>query len=462
MYRSWRILGLKIPYYASPLTQILLLSITCFLCPGMFNALSGLGGGGQLNADVANKATVALYSTFASVSFFAGSICNIIGVQMTLFLGSLGYPLYVGSFLSYNHNQNEAFVIAAGAILGLCAALLWTAQGAMMMAYAVEEQKGRFIAVFWAIFNLGAVIGGLVPLIQNISSTADAVGDGTYIGFLALTLTGCCMAILLCKTDRVVRPDGSKIDHARQMSWKTELLGVWKVLRSQPTFLLLFPLFFSSNWFYTYQFNDVNLARFNIRTRSLNNLMYWLFQIIGAFTFGSLLDMTRFSRRTRAVGGLFLLFSITMIIWGCGYIFQKGYTRATVKSGETPVMDWTDSGFPGPFVLYCFYGMFDALWQTYVYWLMGALTNSSSRLAYFAGMYKSLQSAGAAIIYRLDSLGVPYMSLFISNWAMLAGSLIVAFPVAYFMVHEHSEADPDADSVDSSMSSEKANHSHAP
>lgn len=74
---------------------------------------------------------------------------------------------------------------------------------------------------------------------------------------------------------------------------------------------------------------------------------------------------------------------------------------------------------------------------------MGALSNSSSRLAYYAGMYKSLQSAGAAIIYRLDSLEVPYMSLFISNWALLPGSLIVAIPVACFMVHEHSDTGSD-------------------
>lgn len=74
---------------------------------------------------------------------------------------------------------------------------------------------------------------------------------------------------------------------------------------------------------------------------------------------------------------------------------------------------------------------------------MGALTNSSSRLAYYAGMYKGLQSAGAAVMYRLDSLEVSYMSLFISNWALLPGSLIIAIPVACFMVHEHSDAESD-------------------
>lgn len=123
------------------------------------------------------------------------------------------------------------------------------------MAYATENEKGHYIAIFWAIFNAGAVIGGLVPLIQNVSSTQSSVGNGTYIGFLALTLVGCCSSLALCKTRRVIRPDGSTIPITKQLSWKKELIGAWNVLVSQPSIILLFPLFFSSNWFYTYQFN---------------------------------------------------------------------------------------------------------------------------------------------------------------------------------------------------------------
>ena len=57
----------------------------------MYNALTGLGGGGQVNADVANKATVALYSTLAGTAFFGGTVCNLLGIQNTLFVGTLGY-----------------------------------------------------------------------------------------------------------------------------------------------------------------------------------------------------------------------------------------------------------------------------------------------------------------------------------------------------------------------------------
>ena len=67
---------------------------------------------------------------------------------------------------------------------------------------------------------------------------------------------------------------------------------------------------------------------------------------------------------------------------------------------------------------------------------MGAITNNSRKLANFAGFYKGIQSAGAAIMWRLDGLGTPYMSLFASCWALLAGSLVIALPVMMLKIKD--------------------------
>ena len=62
---------------------------------------------------------------------------------------------------------------------------------------------------------------------------------------------------------------------------------------------------------------------------------------------------------------------------------------------------------------------------------MGALTNNGRKLANFAGFYKGIQSAGAAIIYRIDALGAPFMNEFASAWALLAGALLIAAPLIF-------------------------------
>lgn len=192
MYKPRKIGTWTIPWFASPEVQLVLVSFVCFLCPGMFNAVSGLGGGGQVDAKDVSDANTALYSTFAVVGFFAGSIANWIGLRLTLSIGGFGYFLYVASLLSYNHNQNVGFLIFAGALLGVCGGLLWCAQGAVMMSYPNEKEKGKFIAIFWVIFNLGGVIGGLVgrPIPSDLIYQTDALSDPSGSEFALEFRTG--------------------------------------------------------------------------------------------------------------------------------------------------------------------------------------------------------------------------------------------------------------------------------
>jgi len=295
-----------------------------------------------------------------------------------------------------------------------------------MMSYPLESQKGRFISWFWMIFNLGGVLGSLIPLGQNINTVDNSVvSDGTYIGFIVLMFLGAVFALCLCDAGKVVREDGSRVILMKNPTWKTELVGLWQTLFTDSYIILLFPMFFASNWFYTYQFNGMNAAHFNTRTRALNNTLYWLSQIIGAFVFGFALDIKGIRRTLRAKGALFALLAITMAIWGGGYAWQSKQDERSITSAKDYVkVDFKDNGYVGPMFLYMFYGFYDAAWQTSVYWFMGALSNSGRKTANFAGFYKGIQSAGAAIIWAIDgNSNTSYMAEFASSWGILAGAL---------------------------------------
>ena len=69
---------------------------------------------------------------------------------------------------------------------------------------------------------------------------------------------------------------------------------------------------------------------------------------------------------------------------------------------------------------------------------MGALTNNSRKLANFAGFYKGIQSAGAAIMWALDNkdVAMPYMAMFASCWALLGASLIIALPLVLLKIQD--------------------------
>ncbi|RLV95354.1 hypothetical protein JA1_000993 [Spathaspora sp. JA1] len=437
------LLGFKFRY-SSGMTQIVMLAFVIFMTPGMFNALSGIGVsiGDQVTA---NNANVALYSTFATIGFFGGTICNIIGVRLSLMVGGTGYALYAGSLLAFNHTECKWFVILAGAVLGVCAAILWAAQGTIIMSYPTESTKGRAIMVFWVIFNMGGVIGSIIPLVNNLQNQTKAANDGTFIAFIILMCLGSVIASFMLPMSKVYKADGTKVSSAKQPYWKDELIALGKLLINEPRILLMFPMFFASNWFYTYQFNNVNRARFNLRTRSLNSLLYWLAQMLGAVIIGSILDWQKFRRSVRAKLGFIFLFVTSMAIWGGGLKFQLAYTRESAEAVPpliTP-LDFTDAGYVGPVFLYIFYGMFDAIFQSYIFWVLGALSNNPKKTALYAGFYKGIQSAGAAIAWRLDAIAVSYMVLFSSSWALCQGSLLIAAPLIFYYIKDTTTAEED-------------------
>ena len=63
--------GFRAVYY-HPVIQVFFLGFVCFMGPGLFNALNGLGGGGMVDATTSANANSTLYATFAVAAFFAG------------------------------------------------------------------------------------------------------------------------------------------------------------------------------------------------------------------------------------------------------------------------------------------------------------------------------------------------------------------------------------------------------
>lgn len=58
--------------YTDPMAQIIVLGMVCFLLPGMFNAINGLGAVGKADATITDNANTALAVTFAVCSLLAG------------------------------------------------------------------------------------------------------------------------------------------------------------------------------------------------------------------------------------------------------------------------------------------------------------------------------------------------------------------------------------------------------
>jgi hypothetical protein len=300
------------------------------------------------------------------------------------------------------------------------------------MSYPEEKDKGKYVAIFWSIFNIGGILGSIIALALNLENSSGHVSTGTYTAFVVIMILGIFFSLIIAHPVNVVRKDGTRIAIEQATDWKTELKGVFLVWKDW-RMIFIFPASLASNWFYSYQFR-VNVVYFDASARALNDTMYWTMQIIGSLLIGLILDYQGFTRRKRGLIGLGVAFVIINAVWAGGMAFQL-----TFDNDFTATIGWRDPGFAKPFVLYLFYGFSDAIYQSYLYWLMGAMSNDSSVLARYAGFYKAAQSAGAAISFGIDAANIPLRWECLVCWLLVFVSFPLVAIVAYNITETNKE-----------------------
>ncbi|EKD00083.1 DUF895 domain membrane protein [Trichosporon asahii var. asahii CBS 8904] len=354
----------------------------------------------------------------------SGSINNILGPRLTLSIGATGYALQVGSYLAYKErNETSPFVIVAGAYLGFTAAMLWSAQGAIMMAYPMEKDKGRSFSLFWVIFSLGGVVGACIALGIEARSTHATVSTPVFVAFIIVMCCGIGIAWLILPPNLVVRGDKTVVEIQASISVRQEIrhfIALFKDWRM----LFLFPMFFTSNYYYAYQ-GSIIAFMFNARTRALASLITQVGAMTGATLIGTILDRAPGTRRTRALVAWTLTLILELGVWSGAVAWQVQFKRTEPHLN----MDWSNGRAPGPLLLLLGLTIVDACFQGLAYYIMSSMTNDSFRLARLSGFYKSIQSAGAAVSYGMEAVATPYLTELIVSWKLILFSLPMSLPV---------------------------------
>ncbi|KAI0826330.1 MFS general substrate transporter [Irpex lacteus] len=435
---------MKLPsIYVNPMTQVVLVGITCFATVGMFSAVSNLGAGGTQDVSLSDTSNGVLYGMFAVTGLIAGGINNLLGPKITLFIGTLGYALYVGALWCFQTQGTRWFLIFAGALLGITAALLWAAQGAIMMSYPLEKDKGKAFGIFWAIFQFGSFIGSVIALAINIRSGGlSAVATSTYIAFIVIIFVGIASAFLVLPPNRVIRSDGTLVKLNAHTSVREEMMGTFRLLKDW-RMLALLPMFFASNYFYAYQ-GSVNATVFDGPTRALNATLEGAGAIVGALLIGfGVLDAPYMARRTRGYVGLAIVAVMVIIVWSVGLSWQVDFDRNYVADHGDKRINYHDSNYAGKGTLYFFYYFSDACYQALAYWIMSALTNDPFKLARYAGLYKAVQSAGSAGSFGMDAVLTPLLNEHLASWIMM----LVSFPLAFLVIRTIKETNYEEEEV---------------
>jgi MFS family permease len=217
-----------------------------------------------------------------------------------------------------------------------------------MMSYPEEKDKGRAFSLFWAIFQMGTLVGAAIALGIEAKSILPAVSTGVYLAFIIIMLTAIFTSWLILPATSVIRGDGTVVELQASLGPREEFKQFVELFKDS-RMLLLFPMFFASNYFYAYQ-GAIIAYLFNGRTRALCSLLTGLGSIVGALFVGFLLDGLPFPRRTRSLIACSVVIALNIAIWSGGLSFQVTFTRETKHT----TWDWTDHAAVGPIILVMF------------------------------------------------------------------------------------------------------------
>lgn len=182
---------------------------------------------------------------------------------------------------------------------------------------------------------------------------------------------------------RLVRSDGTHIAEFKPISLKKSMIETAKMF-TDPRMVIMIPVAFIPEMFMPLQ-ASMNAYAYNLRTRSLNNVLNNVTQIPTVVACGLFLDNKNLRRKTKA----FIAVTIIMV-WVVGSYIAQTIWLASWKFDRHvpgPSIDYKDAAYPGAVIIYLFYGGQYGMFQNTVVWIIGSLTNDPHQLAHFSGIF---------------------------------------------------------------------------
>ena len=425
----------------SPTGQVTILGLIFLFVFTAYMTIQGFAS--QLyGSDLGSNMESTLYATFTVACFFAPAVTNKLGSRLTLFIGTLGYgALVAASFLLavVQAPWCRGVVVLGGAILGVGAALLWTAQGRIMLELSDGSDQGRLFAIFWGIFNSSSIIGGFLTYFYFSRNSEAApwplylifggciVLGGAATGFLAPPhkIVGAQRAAAAAATtasppptrasDVVVTVDGPTNLHTNSSAavatpanagdadgtgaWSVEAIATLKLFLTR-RMAVLSPLFWYTGFNQPYQLNTFGNRYFESQALGLQLASFYFAEVVGALLAGWMLDREA-SPRAGATRQLLIFALATAAAYALALSSEVPAALANWPSCNVTRLPIDDPAIVAPSAAFFLWGFCDSQVQAYCYWLIRQLYADGPELARAVGFYKMVQSLGWSIGFVL-------------------------------------------------------------
>lgn len=148
-----------------------------------------------------NKGYISLtiiYTVFSLANFIAPPIVNMVGPRGVMFIGGLCYSAFIGSII-YPYLIT---LYIASVVVGIGAALIWTAQGNFLTINSSKETIGTNSGIFWGILQCSLLFGNMFVYFyfKGEYKITDHSRQVLYTVLLTCALIGTFAFVFLRKT----------------------------------------------------------------------------------------------------------------------------------------------------------------------------------------------------------------------------------------------------------------------
>ncbi|KAJ3281943.1 hypothetical protein HDU79_010370 [Rhizoclosmatium sp. JEL0117] len=266
----------------------------------IFTAFSSLASTVLPSSEVAFPELGTLYFAFALFNLFgAAPLVDRIGTRPAMFFAALTYTLFTfanvgGILLTGNPSHQLALLLPAAGLIGMGAAVLWTAEGAYVIKCSSKETIGRYTGVFFGLLAASNCAGPLftAALLQTSLSKEDT--------FKILGGVGSLGPLILIYIWSRPEPSNPDVD-LREAKEKEDLdktplfLKAGKIIISRPMLQVAVLVYLQA---FEQTFSTGSLSLFiktesttnDLRTKLLLIATYGASLTLGAFSIGPITD----------------------------------------------------------------------------------------------------------------------------------------------------------------------------
>ncbi|TNN34516.1 UNC93-like protein MFSD11 [Liparis tanakae] len=151
-----------------------------------------------------------IYGVFSASNMIAPSVVTVIGPQLSMFFSGLLYSGYIAMFI-YPYTWS---FYTASVLVGVGAAVLWTAQGNVLAINSSDGTIGRNSGIFWALLQFSLFFGNLYIYCawHGHAHITDQDRQTVFISLTVISLVGCFLFFLIRKPDPEPAPPEAPLE----------------------------------------------------------------------------------------------------------------------------------------------------------------------------------------------------------------------------------------------------------